>query len=64
VQFLGNARGSLLELQTQFILANDLGYVTAERLDDLEQLSGNVLGLLNRLIESLRTATAKNASLQ
>jgi four helix bundle protein len=54
IHFLGNARGSLVELQTQFILANDVDYITSQQLAQLEHLSGEVLGLLNRLIESLR----------
>ena len=62
IQFLGNARGSLVELQTQFILAYDLGYITSQQLDELERLSGEVLGLLNRLIESLRPSSSRAAS--
>jgi four helix bundle protein len=54
IHFLGNARGSLVELQTQFILANDVDYITSQQLAQLEHLSGEVLGLLNCLIESLR----------
>jgi len=55
IQFLGHARGSLLELQTQLAIALDLGYLSAEAFDELEKLSGEVRALLNRLIESLQT---------
>ena len=54
LHFLGQARGSLLELETQLEIAFDLGYVDENRLTGLEQESYAVLGLLNRLIESLR----------
>ena len=52
--FLGQARSSLLELETQLDIALDLAY-----LDPIQQrtLAGEiyqVLGLLNRLIDSLR----------
>src|SRR5579884_2121128 len=54
-QFLGHSRGSLLELDTQLGIAHDLGYLTAENFNALEQNAYQVLGLINRLIESLRT---------
>jgi four helix bundle protein len=55
VQFLGHARGSLLELQTQLEIALDLEYVSAAQAQELESLSNDVRALLNRLIESLQT---------
>ena len=54
-QFLGHARGSLLELMTQLDIAVELKYVEPGDSRILEQLSGDVLGLLNRLIEALET---------
>lgn len=52
-QFLGHAKGSLAELETQILIANNLGYI-----DDpshmLEQLS-EVARMLNGLLNSLRT---------
>ena len=53
--FLGQARGSLLELETQIEIANELGYLEREALRNLEAQSFQVLGLLNRLLESLLT---------
>ncbi len=32
-QFLGHARGSLYELETQMVIASELGYVSAEQHD-------------------------------
>lgn len=60
--FLGNARGSLCELQRQIELAFDLGYISAEKLRDFMEKSSEVARLINGLISSLREmrATAKN----
>ena len=58
VHFLGQARGSLLELETQIAIACDLAYL---KMGQVEELSGEiyqVLGLLNRLIDSLRCKSA------
>ena len=52
--FLGQARGSLLEMETQLEIALDLVYLDPNRQRALAQESYEVLGLLNRLIESLR----------
>jgi len=54
VHFLGQARGSLLELETQMDLALDLAYLDREEQQRLDHESYEVLGLLNRLIDSLR----------
>lgn len=51
--FLGQARGSLLELETQLAIANDLGYLNGETFRALDLHAFQVLGLLNRLIEAL-----------
>jgi four helix bundle protein len=53
--FLGQARGSLPELETQIEIANELGYVQDEAFRNLDSHSFQVLGLLNRLVESLVT---------
>ena len=50
--FLGHARGSLLEVETQFVIAEKLGYVTIEQLNAIEERSGRVGRLLNGLIGS------------
>ena len=52
--FLGIARGSRLELETQPAIAVDLEYLGQVEYESLAQDSYQVLGLLNRLIESLR----------
>ena len=52
--FLGQARGSLLELDTQLAIALDLTYLRPDQNEFLDHEIYQVLGLLNRLIESLR----------
>ena len=51
-QFLGNSRGSLLELETQLEIAFDLKLLDSSD-ESLMQGCYQVLGLVNRLIESL-----------
>src|SRR6266404_5178466 len=55
-QFLGHARGSLLELETQLQLAADLGFLSADRLQELNVQCAEVLRVLNGLLESMRKA--------
>ena len=54
LHFLGQARGSLLELDTQLAIALDLNYLKPAQHKLLDHETYQVLGLLNRLIESLR----------
>jgi four helix bundle protein len=53
-QFLGHARGSLQEMESQLEISLELGYITDEQLVSVSWLSGDVAALVNRLIESLR----------
>jgi|SRR5579862_2463860 four helix bundle protein len=52
--FLGQARGSLLELETQLAIARDLKLVDLATYEFVDQDCYAVLGLINRLSESLR----------
>jgi four helix bundle protein len=54
LHFLGQARGSLLELETQLAIAVDLNYLKPDVHEKMDHEAYQVLGLLNRLIESLR----------
>jgi four helix bundle protein len=54
VHFLGQARGSLLELDTQLAIALDLAFLDRGEQMSLAEEIYQVLGLLNRLIDSLR----------
>ncbi|HLZ40800.1 MAG TPA: four helix bundle protein, partial [Candidatus Sulfotelmatobacter sp.] len=51
--FLGQARGSLLELETQMSIASDLNYLTENEFKRLQERSTEVRILLNGLIESM-----------
>ena len=51
--FLGQARGSLPEAETQLAIALDLGYLNREIFDALEEQSYQVLGLIDRLLNSV-----------
>jgi four helix bundle protein len=52
--FLGQARGSLLELETLLAIAVDLRYLGDADFKRLEDHSSEIRRLLNGLIESLR----------
>ena len=52
-QFLAIARGSTLEVQTQFIIANELGYFAPNAFQELESLSEEVSKMLYSLIAKL-----------
>ena len=52
--FLFHARGSLLELQTQIMIAEELEYLPKARTDCLLEIAATVGGSLNGLINSLR----------
>jgi four helix bundle protein len=62
LHFLGQARGSLLEVDTQLAIALDLTYLKRDRYEILDHEIYQVLGLLNRLIESLRKSRSETGS--
>jgi four helix bundle protein len=53
--FLGNARGSLLEVDTHLEIALRLGYIDAERHSDLRTKLQEAGRILNGLLRSLTT---------
>jgi four helix bundle protein len=57
LQFIIIARGSLMELETQLILAREIGYI-GNPADVLEQVN-KVFALANGLITSLKKKTEK-----
>ena len=59
LNFLGQARGSLLELDTQLAIALDLNYLNPDQYGPLDHDAYQVLGLLTRLIESLQKKSLK-----
>jgi four helix bundle protein len=54
VQFVGHARGSCSELETQIVIAKALGFGTPSNLDSAEGLCKEVGRLLGALMKSLR----------
>jgi four helix bundle protein len=54
-QFLGHARGSLLELETHPAIVLDLGFIKPAPYEVLDKQSYEVLGLFNRLLALLDT---------
>jgi four helix bundle protein len=52
-QFLGNARGSLMEVETQILIARDLGYLENDQSESLLAAASEVGRILNGLLTSL-----------
>ncbi|MBI4988722.1 MAG: four helix bundle protein [Rhodocyclales bacterium] len=52
LHFLGIARGSLSELETQVVIARELGFIVDS--ESIEKLIDDAFGLLGGLINSLR----------
>jgi len=53
---LGNARGSLYEMQTQIELAGDIGYLSNEQVSKLMEQGAEVARLINGLLASMSGA--------
>ncbi len=51
--FLGQARGSLLEMETQLLIARNLRYIDQDAFDALLNQSGEVSRMLHGLIQSI-----------
>jgi four helix bundle protein len=58
-QFLGIARGSNFELESQFVIARGLNFGTLPTLKEAEKLCDEVGRLLSLLSKSLRTRAAE-----
>ena len=61
-QFLGNARGSLLEVQTLLEISASLDFIDSEELKTLMKMTEEVLRILNGLISSVKTLKAAAAT--
>ncbi|MFZ5450228.1 MAG: four helix bundle protein [Thermodesulfobacteriota bacterium] len=55
IYFLGGARGSLAELETQIIIARNLSYMNESAMDDLLECASEVGKILKGLLSSLKT---------
>jgi len=58
-RFLFHARGSLLELQTQIVIAKGLEYLTVEQASKLTQTTDDLGRGLNGLIQTVRGTARK-----
>jgi four helix bundle protein len=54
VQFLGHARGSCSEIETQIVIAKKLGFGTLPNLDSADSLCSEVGRMLGGLMKSIR----------
>ena len=61
IQFLAYARGSILELQTQIIIAHDVEYIDSTQFDDLSDQCRAIKGLINGLIRYLRQSNQRGS---
>ena len=53
-QFLGTAKGSSYELETQLIVSNNLGYISSDELNVLIEKLEYVQKMIQNLIKSLK----------
>ena len=53
-QFLGHARGSVCEVQTQLVISSGLNYGSSSKREAAETLCGEVSRMLNALMSTLR----------
>ncbi len=56
--FLSQARGSLVEIETQLLIAEDLKYIQAAKAEALLVLTDELGRILNGLIASIKTRAA------
>lgn len=59
VQFLGHARGSIFELETQITIVAKLNYISAETEQNLAAKATEVARILNGLMTSLGVSTRR-----
>jgi len=59
--FLGIARGSLIEMETQMVIAENLGYLSKAEATQLADASGEVSRLLHGLMQALRESPLQTA---
>jgi four helix bundle protein len=61
-QFLGIARGSNCELQTQLEIARSLGYGDKERIDEADRLSNEAGKMIYSILVSRKAGVRKNTA--
>jgi four helix bundle protein len=58
IQFLGHARGSVSEVETQLVIAKALGFGSKETLHKAEELCSEVGRMLRAMMKSLQSKSA------
>lgn len=56
LQFLGHARGSNSEVETQLVIARELGFDPRERIDHTEEICSEIGRMLGAIMKTLRAA--------
>jgi four helix bundle protein len=59
IQFLRVARGSLLEVETHLVIAENLEFIGAATLQQMTEQTGEINRMLNGLIRSLESSTRR-----
>jgi four helix bundle protein len=59
-QFLGVARGSIYELQTQLELAQSLGFVSLDQIESASRLSQEIGRMIHALLGSIKIPSPLN----
>ena len=60
VQFLGHARGSNCEVQTQLVIAKALGFVSDAQLQDTARIADEIGRMLVAMIKKLKSTGARD----
>jgi four helix bundle protein len=60
--FLSQARGSLVEIETQLLIAGQLSYLQPAKVDSLLNLANELGNILNGLMASTKIPAAQPAS--
>ncbi len=58
IQFLGHARGSVSEVETQLVIAKALGFGSKQALQKAEELCSEVGRMLRAMMKALQSKTA------
>jgi len=54
LMFLSYAKGSLSELETQLIIAHNLGYLNQEQKQDIDEIFSNLFKMLSKFTQTIK----------
>ncbi|MDD3302223.1 MAG: four helix bundle protein, partial [Candidatus Gracilibacteria bacterium] len=52
-QFLGIAKGSSFELETQLLISKELGFINDEKFNELNNLNSEIIKILTTIINKI-----------